>query len=160
MARGGRVRRARLARARSALVAEGEAIAARAAAAASEGAAAASEGAAAASEGAAAASEGAAAVDAVTAARLVRAAQAGLDWLAAHSTVLCAVSGDVLRPGLYELPAGASIAEALAAAGGVIDGVRVSTASAVVADGAPTTDLAAPAPAALVAHHARRDPIC
>ena len=99
-------------------------------------------------------------VDAVTAARLVRAAQHGAGWLARHATRLCAVSGDVLRPGLYELGEGATIAEALAAAGGVVDGVRVSTASAVLADGAPTTDLSAPAPSALVARHAARDPIC
>ena len=99
-------------------------------------------------------------VDAVTAARLVRAAQHGAEWLERHATVLCAVSGDVLRPGLYELGEGATIAEALAAAGGVVAGVRVSTASAVLADGAPTRDFTAPAPAALVALHAGRDPIC
>ncbi|HEX8953736.1 MAG TPA: SLBB domain-containing protein, partial [Polyangia bacterium] len=74
--------------------------------------------------------------------------------------VLCAVSGDVLRPGLYELGERATIAEALAAAGGVVDGVRLSPASAVRADGVATRDLAAPAPLALVALHARRDPIC
>lgn len=99
-------------------------------------------------------------VDAVTAARLVRAAQHGLEWLDRHATVLCAVSGDVLRPGLYELAEGATIAEALAAAGGVVDGVRVSTAGAVLADGVATSDFAGPAPAALVASHAARDPIC
>jgi hypothetical protein len=99
-------------------------------------------------------------LDAVAAARLVRAAQHGAEWLAKHATRLCAVSGDVLRPGLYELSDGATIADALAAAGGVVDGVRVSEASVVLADGAATKDFTAPAPVALVAHHARRDPIC
>ncbi len=98
--------------------------------------------------------------DAVEAARLARAASLGLPSWERHATSLCAVAGDVLRPGLYELSAGATIAEALAAAGGVVEGVRVSAASAVLADGVATTDLAAPAPAALVACHARRDPIC
>jgi len=90
----------------------------------------------------------------------VRAAQHGVDWLERHATILCALSGDVLRPGLYELGSGATIAEALAAAGGVVDGVRVATAGTLVADGTATTDLAAPAPAALIALHAARDPIC
>jgi hypothetical protein len=99
-------------------------------------------------------------LDAVAAARLVRAAQFGADWLARHATRLCAVSGDVLRPGLYELADGATIADALAAAGGVVDGVRVSEASAVLADGTAAKDVTAPAPVALVALHARRDPIC
>jgi hypothetical protein len=98
-------------------------------------------------------------VDVVRAARLARAAALGDAW-ARHATILCAVAGDVLRPGLYELADGATIAEALAAAGGVVDGVRVSTASAVRADGVATKDLTAPAPVALVAYHARRDPIC
>jgi NADH:ubiquinone oxidoreductase subunit F (NADH-binding) len=97
--------------------------------------------------------------DVVRAARLVRAAALGEAWTR-HGTTLCAVAGDVLRPGLYELSDGATIAEALAAAGSVVDGVRVSTASVVSADGVATTDLAAPAPVALVAYHARRDPIC
>jgi hypothetical protein len=101
-----------------------------------------------------------AALDAVAAARLVRAAQSGAEWLAKHATRLCAVSGDVLRPGLYELSDGATIAEALAAAGGVVDGVRVSEASAVLADGVASKDFTAPAPVAVVAYHARRDPIC
>jgi hypothetical protein len=100
------------------------------------------------------------AVDAVDAARLVRAAQCGGEWLDRHATILCAVAGDVLRPGLYELLDGATIAEALAAAGGAVDGVRVSTASAFLADGVAITDARAPAPVALVAYHARRDPIC
>ena len=111
-------------------------------------------------EGEAIAERAGARVDAVTAARLVRAAQHGVDWLERHATILCALSGDVLRPGLYELGSGATIAEALAAAGGVVDGVRVATAGTLVADGAATTDLAAPAPAALIALHAARDPIC
>ncbi len=110
-------------------------------------------------EGEAIAARAGARVDAVTAARLVRAAQHGAGWLARHGTVLCAVSGDVLRPGLYELGDGATVTEALAAAGGVVDGVRVSTAALVVADGAATTDLTMPAPASLVALHARRDPV-
>ena len=97
-------------------------------------------------------------VDAVNAARLVRAAQLGVEWLDRHATFLCAVSGDVLRPGLYELADGAPIAAALAAAGGVVDGARVSTARVVLADGATTEDLRAPAPVALVAYHARRAP--
>jgi hypothetical protein len=99
-------------------------------------------------------------VDAVDAARFARAAAYGADWWDRHGTILCAVSGDVLRPGLYELSDGASIGEALAAAGGVVDGLRVSTASAVLADGVAGKDFTAPAPVALVAHHARRDPIC
>ena len=111
-------------------------------------------------EGEAIAERGGATVDAVDAARLVRAAQHGADWLRRHATVLCAVSGDVLRPGLYELGDRATLAEALAAAGGVVDGVRVSTAGTLVADGAATTDLAAPAPGALVVMHAGREPIC
>jgi NADH:ubiquinone oxidoreductase subunit F (NADH-binding) len=87
---------------------------------------------------------------------VARAAGLAAGGAAHHATVLCAVSGDVLRPGLYELLAGATIAEALAAAGGVIDGVRVATPGTLLADGAPTTDLAAPAPVALVARHAGR----
>lgn len=94
-------------------------------------------------------------VDAVGAARLARAAQLGAAW-ERHGTVLCAVSGDVLRPGVYELSDGANIAAALAAAGGVVDGVRVSPAGALVADGVVTRDLDAPAPVALVALHSRR----
>lgn len=109
-------------------------------------------------EGQAIAERAGARVDAVNAARLVRAAQFGVEWLDWHATLLCAVSGDVLRPGLYELGDHATIADALAAAGGVVDGLRVSTASSVLADGAPTHDLAAPAPVALVAHHSRRAP--
>ncbi len=62
----------------------------------------------------------------------------------------------MLRPGLYELLAGATIAEALAAAGGVIDGVRFATPGTLVADGALGGDLGAPAPSALVVHHAGR----
>jgi hypothetical protein len=73
-----------------------------------------------------------------------------------HETLLCAVSGDVLRPGLYELLAGATIAEALAAAGGAIDSVRVATPGTLLCDGALGGDLAAPAPSALVVHHAGR----
>jgi SLBB domain-containing protein len=111
-------------------------------------------------EGEAIAERAGARVDAVTAARLVRAAQHGVGWLERHATILCAVSGDVLRPGLYELGAGATIAEALAAAGGVVAGIRVATAGTLVADGEATTDVAAPAPATLVALHAGRDPIC
>lgn len=107
-------------------------------------------------EGQAIADRAGTSVDAVNAARLVRAAQFGVEWLGSHATVLCAVSGDVLRPGLYELGSGATIADALAAAGGVVDGVRVSTPSGVLADGAATTDPSAPAPVALVAYHARR----
>jgi NADH:ubiquinone oxidoreductase subunit F (NADH-binding) len=107
-------------------------------------------------EGREIAARGDAVVDEIDAARLVRAAQSGLAWLEAHETVLCAISGDVLRPGLYELGAGATIAEALAAAGGVVDGVRTSTPGRMVADGVTTTDLAAPAPVALVALHRRR----
>ena len=107
-------------------------------------------------EGEAIAERAGARVDAVNAARLVRAAQFGVEWLDRHATILCAVSGDVLVPGVYELGDGASIAEALAAAGGVVDGVRVSTACAVRADGVVTRDFAAPAPVALVAYHARR----
>ncbi|MCU1277959.1 MAG: hypothetical protein JWM53_1505, partial [bacterium] len=98
------------------------------------------------------------AVDAVGAARLARAAAYGAEWWDRHGTILCAVAGDVLRPGLYELSDGASIAEALAAAGGVVDGVRVSTARAVLADGVVTSDFAAAASVALVAFHARREP--
>ncbi|MGZ3429148.1 MAG: SLBB domain-containing protein [Polyangia bacterium] len=100
------------------------------------------------------------AVDAVDAARFARAAASGAGWWERHGTIVCAVSGDVLRPGLYELADGASIGAALAAAGGVVDGVRVSTASRLLADGVVTRDLDAPAPVALVAYHARRDPIC
>jgi len=111
-------------------------------------------------EGHAVAERAGARVDAVNAARLVRAAQLGVDWLDRHATLLCAISGDVLRPGLYELADGATIADALAAAGGVVDGMRVSTASSVLADGAATQDLAAPAPVALVAYHAGRARVC
>ena len=68
---------------------------------------------------------------------------------AAHETILCAVSGDVLRPGLYELLAGAPVAAAIAAAGGVIHGLRVAQPHA-------SLDLAAPAPPALVVRHAGR----
>src|SRR6185312_6992459 len=46
---------------------------------------------------------------------------------------------------------GEAIAEALAAAGGVVDGVRVAAPGTLVADGVATTDVAAPAPAALIA---------
>jgi hypothetical protein len=98
-------------------------------------------------------------VDAVDAARFARAAAYGAEWWARHGTIVCAVSGDVSRPGLYELGDGASLGEALAAAGGVVDGVRVSTPGALLADGRVTRDLAAPAPAALVASHAGRDPV-
>jgi SLBB domain len=97
--------------------------------------------------------------DLVHAARVARAARLGADAApaaAAHATLLCAVSGDVLRPGLYELLGGATIGEALAAAGGVVDGVRVAQPGTLVADGALTGDLAAPAPAALVTRHAGR----
>jgi hypothetical protein len=111
-------------------------------------------------EGHAVAERAGARVDAVHAARLVRAAQFGVEWLDRHATLLCAVSGDVLRPGLYELADGATIADALAAAGGVVDGMRVSTAGALFADGAATQDLTAPAPVALVASHARRARVC
>jgi NADH:ubiquinone oxidoreductase subunit F (NADH-binding) len=91
---------------------------------------------------------------------LARAAACGLAWWQRHATRLCAVSGDVLRPGLYELGDGATIAEALAAAGGVVDGVRIAGAGFVLADGVVTRALDAPAPFALVAYHARREPIC
>jgi NADH:ubiquinone oxidoreductase subunit F (NADH-binding) len=99
------------------------------------------------------------AVDVVDAARLARAASCGVEWWDRHRTSVCAIAGDVLRPGLYELHDGASIGEALRAAGGVVDGVYVSSASAVLADGVGTRDLAAPAPSALLVRHARRAPL-
>ena len=85
----------------------------------------------------------------VQAARVARSAGLG----GAHDTILCAVSGDVLRPGLYELLAGATVAEAIAAAGGVVAGLLVAPPS-------PAHDLAAPAPRALVVTHAGRAQLC
>lgn len=83
--------------------------------------------------------------DVVQAARVARAAGLGT----AHETILCALSGDVLRPGLYELLAGATVGAAIAAAGGVVAGVRVAEAAA-------SLDPAAPAPRVLVVRHAGR----
>jgi hypothetical protein len=81
----------------------------------------------------------------------------GRAWWSAHATRLCALSGDVHRPGVYELPAAATVADALAAAGGVVDGARVAAFGAALADGAVVTDVAGAAPAALVVLNARRD---
>jgi NADH:ubiquinone oxidoreductase subunit F (NADH-binding) len=98
-------------------------------------------------------------VDPVRAARLARAAQLGVDWYERHLTLLCAASGDVLRPGLYELPAGASVADALAAAGGAVDGLFSAPAARFGCDGEATTDAARAAPAALLVFVARRGPL-
>lgn len=78
-------------------------------------------------------------------------------WWSQHAPSLCAVSGDVLRPGVYELPLDATVADALAAAGGVIDGVRVAPLGAYLADGVLAGDAARPVPTALVVFHAARD---
>jgi NADH:ubiquinone oxidoreductase subunit F (NADH-binding) len=78
-------------------------------------------------------------------------------WWSLHAPSLCAVSGDVLRPGVYELPLEASVADALAAAGGVVDGVRVAELGGYLADGVLARDAARPLPTALVVFHARRD---
>src|SRR5262249_32129175 len=100
-------------------------------------------------------------VEPVAAARLARAAEAGADWYDRHPTRLCAVSGDVLRPGVYELPADARAADAVAAAGGAVAGFLVATIGYLVCDGETTTDTSVPAPAALVVFHAGREPaIC
>jgi len=99
-------------------------------------------------------------VDPVRAARLGRAAQLGVDWYERHLTLVCAVSGDVLRPGVYELPAGASVADALAAAGGAVEGVCIATAARFDCDGETVGDAAAPAPRALVVYRSTRDAIC
>lgn len=74
-----------------------------------------------------------------------------------HATRLCAVAGDVLRPGVYELRDGASVADAIAAAGGVVDGMLVADAGCFLADGVVADDASRPAPAALVVAHRRRD---
>jgi hypothetical protein len=100
-------------------------------------------------------------VEPVAAARLARAAELGADWYDRHPTRLCAVSGDVLRPGLYELPADARAADAIAAAGGAVAGLLVAAVGYVLCDGETTTDTSRPAPAALVVFHAGREPaIC
>jgi SLBB domain/Respiratory-chain NADH dehydrogenase 51 Kd subunit len=78
-------------------------------------------------------------------------------WWSQHAPSLCAVSGDVLRPGVYELPLDATVADALAAAGGVIDGVRVAPLGAYLADGVLARDAARPLPTALVVFHSARD---
>ncbi len=78
-------------------------------------------------------------------------------WWSLHAPSLCAVSGDVLRPGVYELPLDATVADALAAAGGVIDGVRVAALGGYLADGVCARDAARPLPTALVVFNARRD---
>jgi hypothetical protein len=78
-------------------------------------------------------------------------------WWSLHAPSLCAISGDVLRPGVYELPLAATVADALVAAGGVIDGVRVAELGAYLADGVIARDAARPLPTALVVFHARRD---
>jgi NADH:ubiquinone oxidoreductase subunit F (NADH-binding) len=78
-------------------------------------------------------------------------------FAAAHATRLCAISGDVHRPGVYELRADATVADALAAAGGVVDGMRVARLGATLADGALVHDAQAPVPGILVVAHAGRD---
>ncbi|MDB4968573.1 MAG: hypothetical protein JWN44_4262 [Myxococcales bacterium] len=98
-------------------------------------------------------------VEPVRAARLARAAQLGVDWYERHLTVLCAVSGDIFNPGVYELPAGASVADAVAAAGGAVDGLCTAAAARFACDGEPATDPAGAAPSALVVFHARREPL-
>lgn len=74
-----------------------------------------------------------------------------------HATRLCAVAGDVLRPGVYELGAAATIADAVAAAGGAVDGPWLSGVGGYLADGEWGGELSRPAPAALVVLHRRRD---
>jgi hypothetical protein len=74
-----------------------------------------------------------------------------------HATRLCAVSGDVLRPGVYELLAIATVADAVAAAGGAVDGLLVATVGGYLADGEWGGDLARAIPTALVVLHQRRD---
>ena len=78
-------------------------------------------------------------------------------WWSLHAPSLCAVSGDVLRPGVYELPLDATVADALAAAGGVVDGVRVAELGGYLADGVLARDATRPLPTALVVFHARRE---
>jgi hypothetical protein len=86
--------------------------------------------------------------------------QRDLSWWTSHPLRLCAISGDVLRPGVYELPGPTTVADAIAAAGGVVDGPRTSTVSSFLADGVAHTGarLDLPAPEGLIVAHARRDP--
>lgn len=97
-------------------------------------------------------------LDCVRAAAIACSARVGADWWRAHATRLCAVSGDALRPGVYELSPDATIADAVAAAGGVVDGVRTASRGTFIADGGLERDGTRAAPAGLVLLHGGRDP--
>jgi hypothetical protein len=114
--------------------------------------------------------EGAFVLGAAHAARLARAstiAAAGSDaddglarahaWWPAHLTRLCAISGDVARPGVYELSVRATVGHAVGAAGGVIDGVRTAILGQAIGDGAWLNRDSRGLPTGLIAFHRGRD---
>jgi hypothetical protein len=82
----------------------------------------------------------------------------GASWWQEHAPRLVSISGDVLHPGVYELPRAATVGDAVAAAGGVVDGVRFSTLGSFLADGVahPAPEADQPAPSGLIVANARR----